>query len=107
MEYPPVDAWAWPALFRCPFARMIFVPGPRPLLAGDPHAILWLVHDAGRFAAEPMPPPAQGFLQIADARAGIAAAGIAVRPRAHDRQLGARETREQPRHGIRIGVLPA
>ena len=54
-----------------------------------------------------MVPPAQAFLQEADARARLGEMRIAVRPRPDQPLLRAGEAGEQPRDGVGVAVGPA
>ncbi len=57
-----------------------------------PDAVDRLVHDAGVIALQPVVPPAQGLLQIADRRARHAAMRIGVGPRADQRLAAATDS---------------
>ena len=97
----------------------------RPFLLGDPAAGPFLVPvarrhrihhiephgrvvlDAGVDALQPAVPPAQRLLQEADRRLGHGEMRIFVDPGADD-ALGRRgDARDQPRHGVLVGVAPA
>lgn len=108
MQRAALDARRRPLVLGCPRAGVIGkIERLRPLLAGDPDAVERLIHDAGVLAGEPMPPPAQRFLQIADQRSGRATAGIGMRPRSDNAELRPRQMFEQARHEVRIAVFPA
>src|SRR6185312_5759074 len=83
------------------------IEGLRAFLAGDPDAVKRLGHDAGFLAGEPVPPPAQRLLQVADQRPRRTATGIGMRPWADDAELWTLQVFEQARNEIGVAVLPA
>ncbi len=107
IERPPLDRCRWPARLRHPAARNLLVKRRRTIALLHPDPEHGLIHDPGLDPLQPFVPPAQGFLEKTDGRAGHADRRVLMRPRP-DQPLARRlQMLEQPRDRISIAVDPA
>ena len=107
MEPPTRGRSRRPDRLRDPSARTdrVVAPGRHLLLhEGAQHRLL---HDPGVLALEPVVPPAQALLQIADRRPRDGLVPVLVPPRADEPEARHPEVREQPGDGVGVAVHPA
>ena len=81
--------------------------GARPTQVHDVGAKSRVLFNPGWLVFKPAVPPAQGFLQKADARLGHGEMRVLVRPRADDAFDRRLNTADQARYGIGVGIVPA
>ena len=96
-----------PDLVADPAARNVRDRGARSSQVHDVGAKRRVLLDAGRLLLQPAIPPAQRFLQEADARLGHREMGVLVGPGPDDALNRRLHAADQAWHGVGVGIVPA